>query len=332
MVVAIGPSDSIVASGELGSSSDCMIAGIARRRTSASSPRMAPRFQAQSRTTSVGVNVTFFAAIMVIVSSLSPRAVCSRPLAPASMARRASASVPTCTVVLIRRLFASAMAARNTSSFSFGSCSSGKAGLQHELHEVDTTTVEFGDRGARFIRRFHLPRQHVRKARHEAKHRRGMSAASGHRRTGVERARRVPLASTPTSIDSFSIAATSSVSDTTDVTPAASVGAVVVRQAIVGLLDRRAADAAGTAPVHVRIEQAGNQEAAAHVLHRRAFGHRHAVVVQRHFRDAVIANHHAGVGDAAAEPIEHGGAAQHEDLAGAPRLDRCGACRASRPS
>ena len=63
----------------------------------------APRFHAQSSTTFVGVNVTFLAAIIAIVSSLRPRAVCSRPLAPASIASRASASVPTCTVVRIWR-------------------------------------------------------------------------------------------------------------------------------------------------------------------------------------------------------------------------------------
>ena len=70
---------------------------------------------------------------------------------------------------------------------------SGKAGLEHELDEIDAAAVEIGDRRSRFVRRFDLPRQQLRKARHEAKHRRGMSAASGDRRTGVERPRRVRL-------------------------------------------------------------------------------------------------------------------------------------------
>ena len=49
-----------------------MIAGIASRRTSASAPCSASRFHAQSSTTSVGVNVTFFAAIIAMVSSRQP--------------------------------------------------------------------------------------------------------------------------------------------------------------------------------------------------------------------------------------------------------------------
>ena len=48
-------------------------------------------------------------------------------------------------------------------------------------------------------------------------------------------------------------------SDTTDVTPDGERRAEIVRQAIVGPLDRRRADAARSAPVHVRIEQPGDQ-------------------------------------------------------------------------
>ena len=61
-------------------------------------------------------------------------------------------------------------------------------------------------------------------------------------------------------------------------------------------------------------------------------GNAHAIVVQRHFGDAVIANHDARIGDAAAKAVEHGRAAQHEHLALARRRPRCGACRACRPS
>ena len=313
MAVAISPSRSIGASGEPGSSSACMIAGIARRRTSASSPRMAPRFQLQSSTTSVGVKVTFFAAIIVMVSSLKPRAVCSRPLAPASMARRASASVPTCTVVRIRRRLRFGHGREEHRVLQFRQLASGKPGFEHELDEIDAAAVEIGDCRPRFLRRLDLPRQHLRKAGHEAKHRRGMSAASGDRRAGVERPRRV-LARGPDLARQL-VHRVHVVGERYHRRHARRErGVVVVRQAIIGLLDRRAADAAGSAPVHVRIEQAGNEEAAAHVLDRRARGHRHAVVVQRQFRDAVIANHDAGVGDAAAEPVEHGRPAKYEHL------------------
>ena len=170
MVVAISPSPSIGASGDFGSSSDCMICGIARRRTSASAPCSASRFHAQSSTTSVGVKVIFFAAISAIVSSVRPRAVCSMPLAPASIASRTSASVPTCTVVRMRRDFASAIAARNTSSRSRGSGRAVESRFEHQLHDVDALAIELGDRGARRFGRLDLARQQLREPRQEREH------------------------------------------------------------------------------------------------------------------------------------------------------------------
>ena len=72
----------------------------------------------------------------------------------------------------------------------------------------------------------------------------------------------------------------------------------------------------------MRIEQAGDEIAPAQVHDHRALGQWHTLIVEQHFGNAMVANHYAGIGNAAAETVEDCGATQHQDLSlGGASLD-----------
>ena len=88
-----------------------------------------------------------------------------------------------------------------------------------------------------------------------------------------------------------------------------------MREAIVSVFDWRHPGSARSAPVDVRIEQSWNQIASADVVDNRGLGQRHTIVVKSDLGDAMVFDDHAGLDHAASEPVEHGGAADHAQLA-----------------
>ena len=108
--------------------------------------------------------------------------------------------------------------------------------------------------------------------------------------------------------------ARSSVSDTTEVTPAASVApkSCAIRSSVRSI---------GAAPMPPEPPQCTCESNNPGIRYRplrsstdRALGQRHALVLERHARDPVVPDHDARVDDAAAEAVEHRRAAQHAHL------------------